>query len=104
MEPKEELKGGDYSNYIVKINEDVSYCVNIVDNKGIIKENDKIHSSHLIQILEGLATLMKINRDIHILMKGDEIIIGDINLEFYRKYIKIDLGKEHITVHYDFTY
>ena len=47
---------------------------------------------------------MRINRDIHILMKGDEIIVGDINLEFYRKYIKIDLETEHITIHYDFTY
>lgn len=104
MVPKEQLKGGDYSNYIAKINDYASYCLNIVDKSGIIKEDDSIDSEQLIELLEGLAIFMRINRDIHILMKGDEIIIGDINLEFYRKYIKIDLKTEHVIVHYDFTH
>jgi len=101
---KEELKGGDYSNYLVALDSDVSYSVNFVDKDGKLNEFDKISSENLVLILNALATLMRLQMDTKILHKGDEIVIGDLNFTFFRRYIKIDENSFKITIIYDLTY
>ena len=102
--PKESLDGGVYDNYLVHLDENVSYCINILDKKGYILEKDIITSENLVLLLNAIASLLKIHRDTNILNHKDEIIIGDINLEFYRRYIKIDENSLKITINYEFIF
>jgi hypothetical protein len=98
------INGGDLSNYIVRIDDNVSYCINLLDKNGIILDNIKTDNFVLLTILEALAELMKINNNFHILMKGDQIIVGDVDLEFYRKFIKIDISNYQTYINYEFKF
>jgi len=100
----EKLEGGVYDNFIVHINEQVSYCINFVKRNGSIDESDKIDSDGLILLLNAIAALLKINPNTNILNKGDEIVIGNYNIEFFRRYVKIDEETLKMTINFEFTY
>jgi len=105
MELKNEiLKGGVYDNFIVHLDENVSYCINFVQRNGIIDESGKIDSDGLILLLNAIASLLKINPNTNILNKGDEIIIGNYNIEFFRRYVKVNEDDFKIIINYEFTY
>ena len=101
---KEFIKGGVYDNYIVHLDENVSYCVNILDKDGCIKEDDKSDSDELQLILNAIASLLKIHPHSNVFQKGDEITIGNINIEFCRRYIKVNENDFSIIINYEFTY
>lgn len=101
---KEFLKGGVYDNYIVHLDERVSYCINFLDKDGCIRENDETDSDQLQLILNAIASLLKGHPHTNVFSKGDEIIIGDINIEFFRRYIKLNEEDFSIIINYEFVY
>jgi hypothetical protein len=99
---EEKLKGGVYDNYLVSLDERVSYSINILNKNEVVDEDNVIDSENLVLLLNAIASIMKSHPHINIFNKGDEICIGNVNLEFVRRYIQIDENDFTLKINYEF--